>query len=273
VDDEGRLDLEDLQKKVSDFGKRLKLIALPHVSNTLGTLNPVERVVQIVSQLGKDRPLILVDAAQSAPHMKLNFHTLGIDFMIFSGHKMLGPMGVGGLFVREELMKNNQFRPWLFGGGMIEAVYQDHTDFHSDLDERFVAGTPDVASAVGLAEACNYLSQLGMADVEVHDRSLVAYALEHLAKIPEVQIIGPTNDVDRIGSVAFLYEGVHAHDVAQILDSQGIAVRSGHHCTMPLHDKFHWQATVRASFQVYNTTDDIDILVEGLKKVKEVFKK
>lgn len=286
VDEEGVLDLEDLEKKVSEFKSRLKLIALPYVSNTLGTLNPVEKIIEIIHKsptkgsfglTTNHQPLILVDAAQSAPHMKLDFHKLDIDFMIFSGHKMLGPMGVGGLFVRKELLKKNQFRPWLFGGGMIEAVYQDHTDFHPDLDERFVAGTPDVASAVGLAAACNYLSRLGMSDVEKHDRELVEYTLNELQKIPEVKIIGPTkqptNQLHRLGSVAFIYEGVHAHDVAQILDSQGIAVRSGHHCTMPLHEKFHWQATVRASFQVYNSKEDIDTLIHGLQKVKKVFKK
>ncbi len=172
-------------------------------------------------------------------------------------------------------------RPWLFGGGMIAEVHESQTIFHDDLSERFVAGTPDVASAVGLAAACEYLENVGMQAVLEHDIELVNYALQELAKVENVVIVGPNfentpnlnenvHNPDRIGSVSFLYEGVHAHDVAQVLDSQGVAVRSGHHCTMPLHTSQNWIATTRVSFQIYNSKEDIDSLVVGLQKVKEV---
>jgi len=161
-------------------------------------------------------------------------------------------------------------KPWLFGGGMISSVGVDKSIYAEDLGEKFTAGTPDVASAVGLAAACDYLNNLGMENVRAHDEMLVQYALKKLTALTELTVVGPRSS--RVGSVAFLYNKVHAHDVAQILDSQGIAVRSGHHCTMPLHTKFSWPATVRASFNVYNTTEDIDALVLGLEKVKKVFK-
>lgn len=197
---------------------------------------------------------------------------MGVDFYAFSGHKMLGPMGVGGLIVREELLQNSEMKPWLFGGGMIESVYQDHTTFNSDLGERFVAGTPDVASVVGLAAACAYLDQIGMDKIEQHEKQLTAYALQELNKIPEVKIIGPLDPEKRLSSVAFVYDGVHAHDVAQVLNQDEVAVRSGHHCTMPLHLSCGWIATIRASFSVYSTTEDIDKLILSLKKVKTIFK-
>ena len=170
-------------------------------------------------------------------------------------------------------------KPWLFGGGMISAVRTSGTDFNSEITDRFTAGTPDVASAVGLAAACEYLQEIGMEAVANHDIFLVQHALQALREIPEVQLVGPDISMhsshnatqQRIGSVTFIYKGVHAHDVAQILDTQGVAVRSGHHCTMPLHTHFGWQATVRASFQIYNTTEEIDALVEALNKVKKTF--
>jgi cysteine desulfurase/selenocysteine lyase len=272
VDIHGRLDLSDFEKILSKG--QVKLIVFTFVSNTLGTLNPIEEIVQMVADHKKEhRPLILVDAAQAVPHMKIDFHTVNVDFFIFSGHKMLGPMGIGGLLARRNLIETNELKPWLFGGGMIESVYQDHTNFHENPQDRFTAGSPDVASTVGLAAACNYLRNLGMHDVEKHDRNLVRYAIETLGSLPEVTIVGPVDADDRVGSVAFLYEGVHPHDVAQVLDSEGIAVRSGHHCTMPLHTKFEWPGTTRVSFQVYNTKEDIDALVEALKKVKDVFGK
>lgn len=272
VTEEGTLDLEDLKQKAFLAGKHLKLIAFSHVSNTLGTLNPIQQIIEISREYAATKPLILVDGAQSAPHLSIDFHHLGIDVYIFSGHKMLGPMGIGGLLVRQELLNSNVLKPWLFGGGMIESVYTDHTNYHEDSRERFTAGTPDVASTVGLAEACQYLKRLDMNEVEDHDRRLVSYTISQLQHIDQITIVGPT-DHKRIGSVAFLYEGVHPHDVAQILDSEGVAVRSGHHCTMPLHTKFHWAGTVRVSFQVYNTTEDIDVLITALQKVKTVFGK
>lgn len=287
VTDEGLLDVDDLKDKIEKNQEKIKLLSLVHVSNTLGAINPIENIVEILKTTFPDkktRPKIAVDGAQSAPHMTIDFHKLQVDFFAFSGHKMLGPMGVGGLLVSRSLLLSGEFKPWLFGGGMISSVSLEKTTFHDDFIERFTAGTPDVASTVGLAAACHYLKELGMANVLTHDQELVLYALEKLGEIPEVTIVGPhskdtknksqeTKTYQRLGSVAFIYKGVHAHDVAQILDSEGIAVRSGHHCTMPLHTHFGWQATTRASFQVYTTKEDIDALIKGLKKVKEVFGK
>ena len=276
----GQLDLAHLEAVLKQFSEKTKLVAFPHVSNALGTVVPVATVVELVRR-ANPQIRTLVDGAQSAPHMLVNFAKLGVDFYAFSGHKLLGPMGIGGLLVREELLKTDEMRPWLFGGGMIAEVHESQTIFHDDVGERFVAGTPDVASAVGLAAACEYLENVGMQAVLEHDIELVNYALQELAKVENVVIVGPNFDntanlnqdlhnPDRIGSVSFLYEGVHAHDVAQVLDSQGVAVRSGHHCTMPLHTSQNWVATTRASFQVYNSKEDIDILVQALRKVKEI---
>ncbi|MBP7842629.1 SufS family cysteine desulfurase [Candidatus Woesebacteria bacterium] len=276
----GQLDLAHLEAVLKQFSEKIKLVAFPHVSNALGTVVPVASVVELVRR-ANPQIRILVDGAQSAPHMPVNFAKLGVDFYAFSGHKLMGPMGIGGLLVREELLKTDEMRPWLFGGGMIAEVHESQTIFHDDLSERFVAGTPDVASAVGLAAACEYLENVGMQAVLEHDIELVNYALQELAKVENVVIVGPNfentpnlnenvHNPDRIGSVSFLYEGVHAHDVAQVLDSQGVAVRSGHHCTMPLHTSQNWIATTRVSFQIYNSKEDIDSLVVGLQKVKEV---
>ena len=179
--------------------------------------------------------------------------------------------------VKKELLESEEMNPWFFGGGMIFSVLPEKTEFNSNLIERFIAGTPDVASVVGLAAACEYLEKLNMRKVDQHDRELVLYALEKLSQIPEIKIIGPTKPIvgqslDRLGSVAFLYQTIHAHDVTQILDSEGIAVRSGHHCTMPLHTHFKWQATTRISFSVYSSKNDIDVLMKGLEKIRQVFK-
>lgn len=281
VDDQGRLRLDQLESLCKTHGEKVKLVALTYISNALGTLIPLS---QIVTQLkswypsAATRPKIVIDGAQAAPHIPIDFHKLDIDFLAFSSHKMLGPMGVGGLLVRQELLASNQMQPWLFGGGMIAEVSTEKTIFNDDPVERFTPGTPDVASAVGLAAACKYLQKIGMQQVYEHDQALVQYTIEQLQKIPQVQLIGPTQaqpgqSLDRVGSVTFVYEGVHAHDVAQILDSEGVAVRSGHHCTMPLHTAFEWQASVRVSFQLYNTTAEVDTLVQALDKVQAVFGK
>ncbi|HZZ98896.1 MAG TPA: SufS family cysteine desulfurase [Candidatus Saccharimonadia bacterium] len=264
VKEDGTLGMEDLRKKLV-LG--VKLVAVAHVSNSVGVINPVSDIAELAKKVGAK---LVVDGAQSAPHLPINFHTLGCDFYAFSGHKMLGPMGIGGLIVKRETM--DKMKPALFGGGMIGEVSLDETTW-ADVPDKFIAGTPDVASTVGLAAACEYLNKLGMENVAKHDHELVAYALEQLKAIPQVKIFGPISAEKRCGSVAFSYEGVHAHDVAQILDSEGIAVRSGHHCTMPLHKKLRVIATTRASFNVYTTKEEIDALVNALQKVKVVFGK
>lgn len=260
----GQFDYEWLEKHID---KQVKLVAVSYLSNVLGTVNDVSRVIELAK---KYRVRVLLDAAQAASRIKIDFNKIGADFLAFSGHKMYGPMGVGGLLVKKSLLTSEEFRPYLFGGGMIEAVNLDKSTYNEELAERFTAGTPDVASAAGLAEACKFLSDLTMPAVNSHDWELTALALEKLSQIKEIELVGPT-DATRLGSIAFLYRGVHAHDVAQILDSENIAVRSGHHCCMPLHTHFGWTATVRASFGVYNSPEDIDKLVDGLKKVKKVF--
>ncbi len=277
ITSEGKFDEEDFDEKLKKFSGKIKMVALPHVSNALGSTVDLKTIVkkvrdsekQQVDKVKSQKIRILIDGAQSAPHMKINFNNLGVDFFAFSGHKMLGPMGIGGLLVREELLKSDEMRPWLFGGGMIAEVHESHTIFNDDINERFVAGTPDVASTAGLAAACEYMDNLGMDNVLKHDHELVQYALTELEKDKNIEIVGP-KDETRTGSVSFIFKGAHAHDVAQVLDSEGIAVRSGHHCTMPLHTSQKWIATTRASFQVYNSKEDIDALVDGLKKVAKI---
>lgn len=276
VDENGRLKLDELEEKLKTLP--VKLVALVHVSNTTGTINPIKKIRQLIENNQKDTPIrLLLDGAQSAPHMPVNFSQLGADFYAFSGHKMIAPMGVGGLLVKKELLESEEMKPWFFGGGMIFSVLPEETEYNPELSDRFTPGTPDVASVAGLAAACKYLTRLDMRKVEQHDRELVLYAIEKLVQNPDIQIIGPIEPfsggkLDRLGSVAFIHQTAHAHDVAQILDSEGIAVRSGHHCTMPLHTEFGWQATTRASFQIYNSKNDIDALVKGLTKINQVFK-
>jgi len=265
VTSQGELDLDWYKKNVN---QNVKLIAVPHVSNALGSLTDLHKISVLARKVGAR---ILVDGAQSAPHMPISFDQMDIDFFAFSGHKMLGPMGVGGLLVKQGLLDNHEMKPWLFGGGMIASVSPEKSTFQSDSADRFTAGTPDVASLVGLAAACKYLTGIGMQTVFDQDQVLVKYAIDQLSQIEPVKVVGPK--VNRVGSVAFIYQGVHAHDVAQILDSLGVAVRSGHHCAMPLHTYFGWPATIRASFSVYNTKKDVDTLVRGLTKVRQVFGK
>lgn len=261
---EGLLDMDDYRAKLK---LKPKLVAFVHVSNALGTINPVAEMTRLAHKAGA---LVLVDGAQAVPHLAVSVAEIGCDFYAFSGHKMLGPMGIGVLWGKREIL--GKMAPFLMGGGMIDEVAVDHATF-AEVPEKFEAGTPNVAGAVGLAAAVTYLEKLGMSAVREHDRQLTAYGLQQLENVKEVRILG-TNDVDtRCGSVSFEYLGVHAHDVATILDSEGVAVRSGHHCTMPLHAAIGVAASIRASFNVYTTTEDIDRLVAALSKVKAVFGK
>ncbi|MFZ5438162.1 MAG: SufS family cysteine desulfurase [Patescibacteria group bacterium] len=271
--DKARLDLDHLTKILK--AGQVKLVAFNHVSNALGTVNPVAEIVKLVKKHTSGARIVL-DAAQSAPHLPIDFHQLNVDFLVFSGHKMLGPMGVGGLLVKKELLVNEELKPWLFGGGMIDQVYEQTATFTEDLADRFTAGTPDVASARGLAAACEYLSDLGMNEVMMHDFELVSYAYDQLAKVTGLTVLGLKPGLvaglpNRLGSVAFIHQTAHPHDLAQILDSEGVAVRSGHHCTMPLHLACDWQATTRASFNVYSSKEDIDVLVAAFNQVNKIF--
>jgi len=269
------LDLDEFEKILK--AGSVKLVAFNHVSNSLGTVSPVSKIVGFVKKHAPSAR-ILLDAAQSAPHMPLDFHDMKIDFMAFGGHKMLGPMGAAGLLVRKELLESGEMRPWLFGGGMIDQVGEQDATYADNLADRFTAGTPDVASVRGLAVACEYLANLGMDEVMEHDFSLVKYAYEKLSEIDNLEVIGLKPEMvdgapNRLGSVSFIHKTVHSHDLAQIIDSEGVAVRSGHHCTMPLHVACGWVATTRASFNVYSLKEDIDALIRAFKKVEKIFGK
>jgi cysteine desulfurase/selenocysteine lyase len=256
------LDLADLKAKLK---LRPKLVCVTHASNVLGTINPIAEITQLAHKAGAK---VLVDGAQSVPHFPVDVRELKCDFLAFSGHKMLGPMGIGGLYVKREILET--MGPFLTGGGMIAEVYKDHSVF-AELPERYDAGTPNVAGALGLAAAVNYLKKVGMEQVWHHEQELVDYTLEKLTALPGLTVYGPQKN--RGGVIAFTLKEVHAHDVAQILDQEGVAVRSGHHCCMILHQEvLRVPATTRASLYLYNTKTEIDRLVEGLKKVKQIFR-
>jgi cysteine desulfurase/selenocysteine lyase len=242
-----------------------KLVAFTHVSNTLGTINPVREMVEMAHAAGA---LVLVDGAQAVPHLPVDVQAIGADFYVFSGHKMLGPTGSGVLWGRRELL--DAMPPFLAGGDMIREVRLRRSEFN-DVPWKFEAGTPDISAAIGLGVAADYLRELGMERVRAHERELVAYTLETLGReVPGIALYGPPADV-RGGVVPFNLPGVHPHDVAQILDREGICIRAGHHCTMPLHERLELAATARASFSVFTTTDDIDALAAGLREVQRVF--
>jgi len=243
-----------------------KLVAFTHVSNTLGTINPVREMIEMAHAAGA---LVLVDGAQAVPHVPVDVQELGADFYAFSGHKMLGPMGSGALWARRELLE--AMPPFLAGGEMIREVHLRRSDFN-DIPWKFEAGTPAVADAIGLGVAAEYLSNLGMSAVREHERELVTYALDVLpSSVPGIQLYGPMDADLRGGVIPFNLPGIHPHDVAQVLDRSGVAVRAGHHCTMPLHERLDLAATARASFNVYSTREDIDALVAGLLDVQRVF--
>lgn len=260
-DENGEIPLEEVEKKMTG---RTKLISLTHASNVLGTIVPIKDICGLAAKKGI---LVSVDGAQAAPHLKINMADLGCDFYSFSAHKMLGPMGVGALWVRKEALE--ELKPYEFGGGMIDEVsYQKAT--YAAIPARFEAGTPNVAGAVGFAAAADYLEKIGMDNIKKHEIGLNRYLLEKIKEIDKLKVIGPKEAEKRTGLVSFAIAGMHAHDVASILNDYGIAVRSGHHCVMPYHAKIGLAATTRASFYLYNTEEEIDQLVEGIKKATEV---
>lgn len=262
VTDDGRLDLSDLDEVVTE---RTKVLAFTHVSNVLGTVNPVDRLVARAREVGA---LTVLDACQSAPHQRLDVQELGVDLVALSGHKMLGPTGVGVLWGRAELLA--AMPPFITGGSMIALVRMEETTY-SAPPARFEAGSMNVAQAVGLAAACDYLDELGLDRVQAHEEALAQRLLDGLARRPWVRVIGPTEMTDRGSSVAFVVEEVHAHDVGQVLDDQGVEVRVGHHCAWPLHRRMRVAATTRASFAAYNTVEEVDALLAALDRVPEIF--
>ncbi len=260
VGDDGRLDLDSIR-----LSERTKLVAFAHQSNVLATLLPVAELVRRAHAVGA---LVLLDACQSVPHMPVRFLDLGVDFAVFSGHKMLGPSGVGVLYGRSELLA--AMPPFLTGGSMIEMVRLEGSTY-APPPQRFEAGVPMTSQAVGLGAAVDYLDGIGMEAVHAHEMVLTALALDGLAGVPGVRIVGPTTLDDRGAAVAFVVDGVHAHDVGQVLDDRGVAVRVGHHCAWPLHRRFGVAATVRASFAVYNMPDEVTALVDGVRAAREFF--
>lgn len=273
VDTAGQVKLSDLEALLQN--KSVALVAIAHVSNVLGSVVDVQAIAHLIKRVNRDRgssTRLLVDGAQAVPHLEVDVKKLGADFYVFSGHKMYGPMGIGALIVRQELLNSGEMTPWLYGGGMIEQVQSYSATYSDNLSDRFTAGTPDVASAVGLAAACRFLTEIGMSAIADHSRELVRQAWHILSEHKEVELIGPDpNSYARTASVAFVHRSVHAHDVAQVFNSEHVAVRSGHHCAMPLHTQFKWSATTRLSFGVYNNSTELEKIPVVLEKIKKLF--
>ncbi|WP_104177780.1 SufS family cysteine desulfurase [Cryobacterium sp. Y50] len=263
VTDGGRLELDDLETVITG---QTKVVAFTHVSNVLGTINPVAAIVARARAVGA---LTVLDASQSVPHLAIDVIDLDVDFVAFSGHKMFGPLGVGVLWGRYGLLE--AMPPFLTGGSMIEHVRMESSTYAAP-PQRFEAGVPVVAQAIGLAAACDYLGRLGMQRVSSHEHALTEVLLAGLAKRPWVTVIGPVDVRERSGVVSFVVDGVHAHDVGQILDDAGVAVRVGHHCAWPLHQRMDVAATTRASFAAYNTVAEVEALLSALDQVPEIFR-
>ena len=260
VTDDGRIDLDSLE-----LTDAVKVVAVTHQSNVTGAVTDVARVVESARKVGA---LVVLDACQSVPHMAVDFHELGVDFAAFSGHKMLGPTGIGVLYGRRELL--HAMPPVLTGGSMISTVTMEESTY-AEPPQRFEAGVPMVSQAVGLAAAVRYLEAIGMETIARHEEALTVAALEALQEIPGIRIVGPTDMVSRGGAVSFVVDGIHAHDVSQVLDDDGVAVRVGHHCAWPLHRRLGVQSTVRASFALYNTLDEVEALARSLRRAREFF--
>jgi len=262
VTPDGRLDLSALDELLTE---RTRLVALAHQSNVLGSINPITMIAERAHAVGA---LVLADAAQSVPHMGIDVSVLGADFVGFTGHKMCGPTGIGALWARRELLED--MPPFLGGGEMIESVWIDHSTF-APPPHKFEAGTMPIAEAVGLAAAVDYLTEVGLDAVREHEQVLLTRALDAVREIGGVRILGPVEAVDRGSAVSFIVDGVHPHDVGQVLDDRGVAVRAGHHCAWPLHRALGVQASTRASLYLYNTHDEVDALVDGITAVQKFF--
>jgi cysteine desulfurase / selenocysteine lyase len=264
ITDDGLIDVDSFESQIT---KKTRIVSIAHCSNVLGTINPIEELVKIVRKKNRDA-IIVVDAAQSVPHFPISVVKLGCDFLVFSGHKMLGPTGIGVLWGKYSALE--KLDPFIKGSDMIKEVTLDSTTY-ADIPQRFEAGTPNIEGVAGLGAAIDYLRRINMDKVRQHEKEITSYALQKILDVDGITIYGPKNPESQCGVISFNLEGIHAHDVASILDKEGVAVRSGHHCAMPLMQRLGVPATVRASFYVYNTKEDVDALVEALKKVKQVF--
>ena len=256
--EDGRIDLDSLE-----LDDTVKVVAFTHQSNVTGAHADVAEMVRRAKAVGA---LTVLDACQSVPHMPVDFHALDVDFAAFSGHKMCGPSGVGALYSKHL----NELPPFLTGGSMIEVVRMEGSTY-APAPQRFEAGTQMTSQVVGLGEAVRFLTEIGMEDIAAHERELTAYALEQMQRIDGLRIAGPLTADNRGGAIAFTVEGVHPHDLGQVLDSEGVAIRTGHHCAWPLHRGLDMQSTSRASFYLYNTLDEVDTLVSSISKAKEFF--
>lgn len=261
--DDGRLDLSDIDELINE---RTKVVSLTWVSNMLGTVNPVAEIARRAHEVGA---LVVVDAAQAVPQMPVDVVAAGADFVAFTGHKVVGPTGIGVLWGRREVLE--QLPPFLGGGEMIATVAMERSTY-ADLPHKFEAGTPPIVEAVGLGAAVDYLAAVGMDNVRAHEEAITAYVLEGLAGLRGVRVLGPLAAEDRGGAVSFEVDGVHPHDVSQLLDSRGIAVRAGHHCAKPAHKRFGVQSSTRASSYLYTTPAEVDALIEGLEYTKKYFR-
>ena len=264
VNDDGELTDEEIESKIVPG---VKLVGITQTSNVLGTINDVKKITKRAHEVGA---IVVVDGAQSVPHMKVDVQDLDCDFLVFSGHKMLSPLGIGVLYGKKELL--NKMQPFLFGGDMIEYVYEQETTF-AELPAKFEAGTQNVGGAVGLSAAIDYINYIGMDTIADIEKELTNYLFDKLSKLEFVTIYGPRNLEHKAGVISFNINGVHPHDVASVLDSIGVCVRSGNHCAQPLLRKMDIDSTVRASLYMYNTKEDIDKLVIGLNKTYDMFKK
>ncbi len=261
--DDGRLDLSNVDELITE---RTKIVSLTWVSNMLGTLNPVADIVRRAHEVGA---VVVLDAAQAVPQMPVDVQAVGADFLAFTGHKVTGPTGIGVLWGRRELL--DQLPPFLGGGEMIATVSMERSTY-APIPHKFEAGTPPIVEAVGLSAALDYLSAVGMDNIRAHEEAITGYALERLAALPGTKVLGPLSADQRGGAISFELDGVHPHDVAQVLDSRGIAVRAGHHCAKPAHKRFGVQSSTRMSSYLYTTPAEIDALIEGLEYTRKYFK-
>ena len=262
MDEQGRLILDDLSELLTE---RTRMVAISHISNALGTVNPVREIVEQAKKVGA---LVLVDGAQAVPHRRVDVQELGCDFYAFSGHKMCGPTGSGALWARRSLLES--MPPYQGGGEMIRNVGREESTW-AEIPHKFEAGTPNIAGAIALGAAADFLDEVGFDRIAEHERELLSYALERLDDLGGIRVYGPTDLDERSGVISFTMGDAHPHDISTILDSRGIAIRAGHHCAQLVMQHFGISATARASFYLYNSTDDVDRLIEGLASVKEIF--
>lgn len=260
VTDSGEMDLDAYEKLISP---RTKIVAITHASNVLGTINPIKKMIEMAHR--HDVP-VLVDGAQAVPHFPVDVQALDCDFYAFSSHKLYGPTGVGVLYGKEALL--DKMPPYQGGGDMIEQVRFSKTTFNK-LPYKFEAGTPNISGVIGLKAAMDYVAQIGMDAIQQHEKTLLAYAVKHLSAFPEIRFIGTAPD--KVGVISFVFDGIHPHDLGTILDHDGVAIRAGHHCAMPLMERFGIPACARASFGLYNSEQDVDVLVQGLQTAKRLF--